>query len=366
MSASSPLPAAADVLSAPIPWIGADAVADAASPEARVLFARRIARRNFAGFPFWVSCTPETCARLAEKVRAHATARGLGEGVSLATLAAIDPGALGALRERMRLPERPGAFAGKRDFKLLFMGDDPAEHALFGEAEHWIRVRVLPALPTVEETRGADDDATLFARSEAWGWLTSDPVCAGPGEQFEAGLHLPALAAGGKTGQMQRAMDAMGFALYPLSLRNPGTAEAGFFRLLSGGALGATRAEATERFNTAARALLKAEGEAWDRWIAREPNLLDDRMHRALNLLQEARRMDYAELLFLSSFARAGAYAGIFPAALLPRLEELRVRAQPHHLGISAGISTPGDAEEENLRRAAAARALLQGMLRDA
>jgi protein-arginine kinase len=83
-------------------------------------------------------------------------------------------------------------------------------------------------------------------------------------------------------------------------------------------------------------------------------------MHRALRLLQEARRMDYAELLFLSSFARAGAYAGIFPAALLPRLEELRVKAQPHHLGIQGGADTTADPEAENLRRAAATRALLQ------
>jgi protein-arginine kinase len=277
-------------------------------------------------------------------------------------LAALAPAAIGALRERMRLPERPGAFPGKRDFKLLFTTDDPSVHVLFGEAEHWIRVQVSKSLPTTEDALADEDDGPKFARSEEWGWLTSDPVFAGPGVQFEAGLHLPALAATGRIAQAQRAMDAMGHALYPLSMRNPGTAEAGFFRLLSGGALGASREEATERFNAAARALLAAESRAWERWIAREPNLLDDRMHRALRLLQEARRMDYAELLFLSSFARAGAYAGIFPSALLPRLEELRVRTQPHHLGVS-GVGMASDPEEESLRRAAASRTLLQGAL---
>lgn len=351
------LPSAAEVAAPPIPWIGGEP-RDAGIPEARVLFARRIARRNFAGFPFWVSCPPEACARLAEKAREHAGARGFAEGVSLAALA---PEAIGALRERMRLPERPGAFAGKRGFKMLFDGRSPAEHALFGEAEHWIRVRVFPSLPAATDAENDDDDPA-FARSEEWGWLTSDPVFAGPGAQFEAGLHLPALAAAGRVAQAQRAMDAAGHALYPLSLRNPGTAEAGFFRLLSGGALGASTGEAAERFRAAARALLAAESEAWEKWSAREPNLLDDRMHRALRLLQEARRMDYAELLFLSSFARAGAYAGIFPAALLPRLEALRVRTLPHHLGM-AGATAPANPEEENLRRAAAARALLQDVL---
>ncbi len=342
---------AADTASSAIPWIG-EAPADAAAPEARVLFVRRIARRNFAGFPFWVSCPPETCARLAEKAREHARNEGFGEGVPLAALA---PEAIGTLRERMRLPERPGSFPGKRDFKLLFPGKDPSVHALFGEAEHWIRVRVLRALPLRDEER-PEDESSVFARSEEWGWLTSDPVFAGPGSQLEAGVHLPALAASGRIAQAQRAMDAMGFALHPLTLRNPGAAEAGYFRLLSGGALGLAREDLTERFAAIARALLAAEGEAWERWIAREPNLLDDRMHRALRLLQEARRMDYAELLFLSSFARAGAYAGIFPAALLPRLEELRIRALPFHL--EAGVAR--DAGEESLRRAAIARDLLR------
>ncbi|HEX2613167.1 MAG TPA: hypothetical protein VHO02_06220, partial [Fibrobacteria bacterium] len=202
----SPLPAAADIVAAPIPWIG-DAPTDANAPEARVLFARRITRRNFAGFPFWVSCAPEACARLAEKARAHAATQGLGGGISLAALAAGDLGAIGALRERMRLPERPAAFPGKRDFKMLFAGSDPAEHVLFGEAEHWIRVRVLKTLPTTEEALAEEDEGTEFARSEEWGWLASDPVFAGPGPQFEAGLHLPALAAaGGRIAQAQRAM----------------------------------------------------------------------------------------------------------------------------------------------------------------
>lgn len=345
----SALPSAADVVVSPIPWIGE---AEGASPEARVLFARRIARRNFAGFPFWVSCPPEVCARIAEKAREYAQSQGLGEASPLAALA---PEAIGALRERMRLPERPGSFPGKRDFKFLFAGADPSVHALFGEAEHWIRVRVLKGLPSAADAFAEDDDAA-FARSEEWGWLASDPFFAGPGLQFEAGLHLPALASSGKVAQAQRAMDAMGFALHPLTLRHPGAAEAGFFRLVSGGALGLSPEGLAARFDAAARALLAAEVEAWERWVAREPNRLDDRMHRALRLLQEARRMDYAELLLLASFARAGAYAGIFPAALLARLEELRIRALPFHL--QAGGADP---EEESLRRAAAARAQLRG-----
>jgi hypothetical protein len=55
-----PLTAAAAVDASPNPWIGRlnDAPPTPDRPDSRVLFARRIARRNFAGFPFWVSCPP--------------------------------------------------------------------------------------------------------------------------------------------------------------------------------------------------------------------------------------------------------------------------------------------------------------------
>jgi protein-arginine kinase len=121
------------------------------------------------------------------------------------------------------------------------------------------------------------------------------------------------------------------------------------------------------RFASKAAALLAAETGAWERWNAREGNLLIDRMHRGLRLLQEARRMDFAELLFLSSFARAGVYAGIFPVSLPARLEELRVKAQPFHLAATRQedlAATRQEAqipqlEDELALRADLARALL-------
>jgi hypothetical protein len=386
----SAIPAATDIAAAPIPWIGKSPADSAEEAGARVLFTRVIARRNFSGFPFWVSCTPETCTLLAARAREYAAAAGFGAGVRLADLA---PETIGLLRERMRLPERPATFPGKRDFKMIFAGRDGAEHALFGETEHWTQIRTLTGLPTAQETtfllesQLAQEDerertgGPEFSRSPGWGLLTSDPSFAGSGLQFEAGLHLPALTAARKMPQVQQAMAAMGFELQPLSLRDPGAAEAGYFRLLSRGGMDLTAEGLFGRFEGKTIRLLAAETSAWERWRTREPNLLEDRMHRALRLLQEARRMDLAELLFLTSFARAGAYAGIFPASLLPRLEELRIKARPFHVAaLSSALSlasspafTPDgaartatrpeqDADRENIQRAILARELLTGI----
>jgi hypothetical protein len=365
---------------APVSWVAeagpvygaADNVADGSAGAARVLFTRFITRRNFSGFPFWVSCPPETCALLAERARdlAAATA-GFETGITLETLT---PEAIGILRERMLLPERPASFPGKRGFKMLFPGIDPAEHALFGETEHWTRIRTQAGLPNAEETvpllaleeKREQAEGPPFSRSSTWGWLTSDPAFAGNGLQCEAGLHLPALTAARKIPQVRQAMAAMGLELQPLSLRNPGAAEAGFFRLLTRGGMDLSSEELYRRFAGRVTRLLDAETEAWTRWNAREGNLLEDRMHRALRLLQEARRMEFAEFLLLCGYARTGVYGGIFPISLLPRLEDLRVKAQPFHLGGSwralnpaANASEALPVEEENVLRAGLGRSAL-------
>jgi hypothetical protein len=351
------------------------------------LFTRIAARRNFAGFPFWVSATPATCATLAERARACAASRGFDAGTLLASLS---PEEIGVLRERMKLPERPSSFPGKRDFKMLFRArgeksDENSPHALFGEAEHWIEIRTVPMGEPAEETArilelelnrdrndtsDGRDGSLLFSQSPEWGFLTSDPAFAGTGLQWEAGLHLPALAASrgnSQIAQMQRAMAATGFELQPLSLRAPGAAEAGFFRLLSRGGLGLSGPELLASFEHKVDRLIAAETKAWEMWSARDAVGLEDRMHRAMKVLQEARLLEYAEMLTLVSYARAGVRAGIFPASRLPLLEELRVRAQPFHLrvrpsapartnaGAHSGRNGTGEAES----RAALARRLL-------
>ena len=59
------------------------------------LFTRFIRRRNFAGFPFWVSASPETCAALADRAADYAASRGFDAGLRLAD---ASPAKIGILR----------------------------------------------------------------------------------------------------------------------------------------------------------------------------------------------------------------------------------------------------------------------------
>jgi hypothetical protein len=366
---SGTLLSAAELATAPVSW------ATASTPASRVLFHSHILRRNFSGFPFWVACAPEACARLAARAQAHAAWRGFD---TASTLASLSPKSIGVLRERMRLPEQPASFPGKRGFKMLFTHSQqdrltgPAEHALLGETEHWTRIRTEAGAPSAEisiDVLNAEKDEEFqgglaFSRSSVWGLLMSNPAYAGIGLQCEAGVHLPALTAARKIPQIRQAMAAMGLELQPLSLREPGAAEAGYFRLQTRGGMDLSSEELHSRFVGKLNTLLEVETKASARWNARDPNMLEDRMHRALRLLQEARRMEYGELLLLTSFARAGVYQGIFADSLLSKLETLRIQAQPAHLAATRTVAESLEVERspvevEFARRANLSRAVL-------
>lgn len=382
---------------APVSWSGARGdsapVDDGAWPR-RLLFVRAIARRNFAEAPFWVACSAEDGEALAHTAIAQARAEGLTSGYRLA---ALSPGDIGLLRERMLLPGQPVSFPATRHAKRIFLARegsaDSGTHALFGEVEHWTRIHTrgpahAPATPSspsppaslspeilrdIAQRTGRAADASSaspssafatgsacsFAYAEPWGFLASNPAHAGTGLQFEAGVHVPALSDPTSRALMMqavRALAATGHELQPLSLRAPGAASSGFFRLVSRGSAGLTEEEHAIRFAHHLDLVLRIEEEAWAALQSRDPFAMEDRMHRALRILQEARRLEEAEAQSLISFARAGVYAGAFPACLLPSLETLRVQAQPFHVRAGMGAD---EAASEPVARANLARRLL-------
>ena len=325
-------------------WISNE-TPEPSSLHARVLFTRSIRRRNFTGFPFWVSCPPEICSEVVTQARAFAGTTGFSTPTILANQS---PEAIGFFRERQWLPERPITFPGKRDFKLLFLGSDPAEHALVGEVEHWTQIKVRPGLPEavdIPTTPGLMEIDGPFCHSPGYGFLTSNPTFAGSGLQLEWGVHLPALVSSRRIQSVQQAMNALGLELQPLALRIPGAAEAGFFRVLSRGGMKFPEEALYQRVADRVKSVLTTETEALEKWLEKDKHRLEDRVFRSIHLLQEARHLDYTEFLELCSFVRVGVYLGRFPASLLPKLEELRIITQPFHAPVLQGSKLPGEVD---------------------
>ena len=319
-----------DWASLPLPWVS-DITPEPSGFQARVLFTRSVRRRNFTGFPFWVSCPPEMCSEVAARARTFAGTIGFSTPM---TLADYTPQSIGFFRERQWLPDRPASFPGKRDFKLLFLGADPAEHVLVGEVEHWTQIRVRSGFPEtvdVPAASGLMDIDGPFCHSPGYGFLTSNPVFAGSGLQLEWAVHLPALVASRRIQSTQQAMNALGLELQPLSLRAPGAAEAGFFRVLSRGGMKFSEEKWYQRVAGQLETVLAAEKGALEKWLEKDKQRLEDRIFQSFRLLQEAKPLDYAQLLESNSFVRVGVYLGHWPATLLSKLETLRTKAQPFH-----------------------------------
>ena len=298
---------------------------------ARVLFTRSIRRRNFNGFPFLVSCPPETCAQIVTQAHTFAGTIGFSNPI---TLSHQTPESIGLFREKQWLPERPVTFPGKRDFKLLFLGEESSQHALLGEVEHWTQIHERPGFPESVDVaaKALMNDDGSFSHSSGYGFLTSNPGFAGAGLQLECGLHLPALNASRRIHSVQQALSALGVDLQPLTVRTPGAAEAGFFRTVSRGGMNLPEDVLYSRFAEHVKTVLAVEEEAMQKWSEREKKQLEDRVYRSLRLLQDARKLDYAEFLTFASFTRLGVYSGCFPTDLLAQIEALRVETQPFHL----------------------------------
>jgi protein arginine kinase len=94
--------------------------------------------------------------------------------------------------------------------------------------------------------------------------------------------------------------------------------------------------------------------------MEREKQRLEDRLFRSLRLLQEARTLAHWEFLVFSSFARVGAYLGLFPGDLPRRLEDLRIRTQPGHA--FALLKTQVQPQEADIFRANMVRSGLKGI----
>jgi len=331
--------------------------ADPKTPESRVLFTRFIRRRNFSGFAFWVSSPPEICSTIATRARDFAEAGGYSQSLALAD---YSPDTIGLFREKQWLPERPVSFPGKREFKILFLGANPSDHALCGEVEHWTQIQIRPGLPDGPGVPVLPEPGEPFSHSPLYGFLTSNPAYAGTGFQAETGIHLPALTAGRRLQQVQQALNAVGIGLEPLSLRAPGAAEAGFFRVAMRGGLEESESAGYGTFVKNLKCVLNAEASALEQWQNKEKNPLEDRITRSIALMRGARSLGYAELLTFLSFARVGVHLGRFPASWMARLENLRIRCQPFHC--TALLQTKISQNEEDIFRAQAVRAELEGL----
>jgi len=253
--------------------------------------------------------------------------------------------------------------------------------AMINEEDH-LRIQVLKAglqLSRCAEVISRIDDAieqkVNFAFSPRFGYLTACPTNVGTGIRVSVMLHLPALKMTGHIEKFLNAARALNLAVR--GLFGEGTEAAGdFYQLSNQVTLGVSEENIVSQFEkTIIPEIVEYETEARKQMLANHPDVLDDKISRAMALLKSAHLISSQEALFLLSHLRLGInmheHLGASTPAIknlcsagpenrplsIKTINRLFMLTQPAHLQLNYG--KPLDATGRDILRAKIIRAAL-------
>lgn len=201
--------------------------------------------------------------------------------------------------------------------------------AMINEEDH-LRIQIfkggLQLKSCLEQIDDIDDmieSKVDYAFSKQFGYLTACPTNLGTGIRVSVMLHLPALKMTGQIEKFLNATKAMGLAVR--GLFGEGTEAAGdFYQLSNQVTLGVSESEIVEKFeNLILPEIIEYEKESRNRLLAKDQTLLDDKISRAMALLNSANLISSQEALFLLSHLRLGINMHDHMGASTPAIDRL-------------------------------------------
>lgn len=254
-------------------------------------------------------------------------------------------------------------FAANGKGRGVLISKDESISIMVNEEDH-VRIQVLrEGLALCETAETADRIDTLlneslhFAFDEELGYLTQCPTNLGTGMRASVMLHLPALAERGALSRIVSNLSKLG--LVTRGTYGEGTGITGAMVQLSNQiTLGLSETEAVENLRNIAKQLVDAERESRAALLGQIR--VQDRIARALGVLQTARLLSGEEFMRLSSEVRFGVTAGMLSGIDLADLNALTASVQPATLSAKAGKAL--SAEERDVLRAETVRKALRGV----
>ena len=292
--------------------------------------------RNLAGMPFLTKCTPSQQAELEHRLRDHVAA-----GDVLADGFYVDLAAAGEL-DRQLLVERhliSRHHAGNECPRGVAVSGDEAVAIMINEEDH-VRMQVLrnglqleDAMVQINRIDDALEQRLDWAFHARFGYLTACPTNVGTGLRVSVMLHLPALKLTGELEKVSRAAGVMGLALR--GLYGEGTeAKGDFFQLSNQTTLGKSEQQIVEEFDRhILPGFIDYERQARQALVSGPERAgVEDKICRAMALLQSARMISSDEMMYWLSLVRLGVTIGQVPDVDLETLNEVFLLAQPAHL----------------------------------
>jgi len=301
---------------------------DGSGPLADIVISSRIRlARNLAGYKFLSRCSNSEKSEILDKLRDIMMSLDLGDKVFYVSVDKAPTLNKHFLVERHLISRHHAFGKGPRG---VVIAEREFFTAMINEEDH-LRIQVLKAgcqlSDCARQINRIDDmieKKVDFAFSPRYGYLTACPTNVGTGIRVSVMLHLPALKMTGQIEKFFNAAKDMNLAVR--GLFGEGTeAASDLYQLSNQATLGVSESEIVSRFEkTIILEIIEYENAARSQLLSKQSDVLDDKISRAMALLQNAHLISSQEALFLLSHLRLGINMHEHMGASTPAIEKLR------------------------------------------
>lgn len=309
--------------------------------------------RNLRGFLFLSRADADARREIADEICKAVQRASALRGHTIVDIEALDELDRTLLVERQLISRQHAEGSGAR--RVAFDTSE-ASSMMINEEDH-LRMQVMRSGLQIEEAWAqidalddAFDAAVEYEFHPQWGYITACPTNVGTGIRVSVMLHLPALRLTNeleKVGQIAREMK-----LAIRGLHGEGTEALGdFFQVSNQITLGRSEEEIIDDFRSVAiPRIVELENKARANLLRTRAHAVDDKIWRAMGLLQNARLISSNEAMQYLSHVRMGLHIGRLERVDLQTVNELFLQTQPAHLQKLRGERLSG--EERSIARA--------------
>jgi len=297
-------------------------------PLADIVISSRIRlARNIAGHKFLSRCSNTEKSEILKKLRDVLMSLKLGDKVFYISVDKAPTLSKHFLVERHLISRNHAFGKGPRG---VVIAQREFFTAMINEEDH-LRIQVLKAgcqlSQCAKQINHIDDmieQKVDYAFSPRYGYLTACPTNLGTGIRVSVMLHLPALK---MTGHIEKFFNAArDMSLAVRGLFGEGTeAASDLYQISNQVTLGISESDIVSQFeNNIIPEIIEYENAARSQLLSKQVDILDDKISRAMALLQNAHLITSQEALFLLSHLRLGINMHEYMGASTPAIEKLR------------------------------------------
>jgi len=306
---------------------------DGTGPLSDIVISSRIRlARNLAGHKFLSRCSATEKSEILKKLKDVLMSLDLGDKVYYISVDKAPALSKNFLVERHLISRHHALGQGPRGVVLAHR---EFFTAMINEEDH-LRIQVLKAgcqlsqcAKQINDIDNMIEQKVDYAFSPRFGYLTACPTNLGTGIRVSVMLHLPALK---MTGQIEKFFNAAkDMSLAVRGLFGEGTeAASDLYQLSNQVTLGLSEEQIVSQFeNDIIPEIIEYENIARNRLLSTDTQVLDDKIARAMALLQNAHLISSQEALFLLSHLRLGINMHEHLGASTPAIERLCALCRP-------------------------------------